>query len=81
MKKELSFEDSIKRLEEILEKMNAGSVSLDESLKLFEEGDTLIAGCEKRLQTAEKKVEKLLKSRQGELLTDEEGNPLTEPLE
>lgn len=81
MKKELSFEESIKRLEEILEKMNSGTVSLDDSLKLFEEGDTLIAGCEKRLQAAEKKVQRLIKTRSGEIATDEHGNPLTETME
>jgi exodeoxyribonuclease VII small subunit len=73
-----SFEDAYARLEEILEKMNSGKASLDESLKLYEEADKLIASCNKRLTEAEKKIEMLLKSRSGELVLDENGNPTTQ---
>lgn len=72
---ELNFEKSLKRLEDILEKMNSGNVSLDDSLKLFEEASELITSCNKRLSSAEKKVETLIKNRQGELALDEEGRP------
>lgn len=79
--KELSFEESLVRLEEILEKMNSGNETLDHSLSLFEEADTLIASCSKRLNDAEKKIEKLIKNRNGQLQLDQDGNPETEPLE
>ncbi|HKY99828.1 MAG TPA: exodeoxyribonuclease VII small subunit, partial [Rhabdochlamydiaceae bacterium] len=62
----LSFELAYQRLEEILEKMNSGKVSLDESLKLYEEADRLISSCNKRLSDAEKKIEVLIKNRDGE---------------
>jgi len=77
-KKEVSFEKAFGRLEEILEKMNSGSVSLDEALKLYEEADKLIASCGKRLNAAEQKIETLIKKRQGELSLDEDQNPETE---
>lgn len=76
----MNFEDAYKRLEEILEKMNSGKASLDDSLKLYEEADTLIGSCNKRLTEAEKKIETLLKQRSGELVLDEEGAPKTQDL-
>lgn len=78
--KELSFEQAFHRLEEILERMNASEVSLEESLKLFEEANGLLILSQKRLQDAEKRIEVLVRSRQGELAVDEKGKPLTAPL-
>lgn len=77
---ELSFEAAFARLEEILEKMNSGSVSLDESLKLYEEADKLINICSKRLNSAEKKIETLIKNRKGELVLGPDQKPMTERL-
>ena len=74
-----SFEASLSRLEQILEKMNSGAASLDESIKLYEEADGLIAGCSKKLTEAEKKIEILIKNRSGEAATDREGKPMTAP--
>lgn len=73
---DLSFEEAFKRLEEILEKMNSATIALDESLKLYEEADKLIDTCGKRLFSAEKKIEMLIKKRNGELELDEEQNPV-----
>lgn len=75
---EQSFEKSFKRLEEILEKMNSGEISLDESLKLYEEADKLINTCGKRLNEAERKIEILIKNRNGEIVTEENREPKTE---
>lgn len=61
MGKEKSFEQALKRLEEIVQKLEGGDLSLDESLSLFEEGINLSRFCTKKLAQAEKKVEKLLK--------------------
>ncbi len=77
-KEETSFEKAFARLEEILEIMNAGNVSLDESLKLYEEADKLIRTCGKRLNEAERKVQMLIKNRAGELETDQSNEPKTE---
>ncbi len=75
---EMNFEAAFSRLEVILEKMNSGKVSLDESLKLYEEADRLINCCNKRLNDAERKIEILVKNRQGELLPDVDQKPQTE---
>lgn len=75
----LSFESAYARLEEILEKMNSGKVPLEDSLKLYEEADRLISSCSKRLTEAEKKIEILLKNREGAVLTDDQGLPQTQP--
>lgn len=74
----LSFEAAFVRLENILEQINAGTISLDDALKLYEEADQLIAICSKRLNDAERKVEILLKNRQGELILGNEERPVTQ---
>lgn len=63
----LSFEKAFERLEEILENLNSGKVSLDLSLKLFEEANNLIITCGKKLTQAEQKIETLIKNRDGSL--------------
>ncbi len=61
----IKFENAVKRLEEIVNKLEAGDLSLDDSIKLFEEGVRLYQVCIKRLDEAEKKVEILLKDKNG----------------
>lgn len=56
-----SFEDALKRLEQIVQKLEEGGLALEESLKLFEEGIEISRFCTKKLSEAEKKVEKLIK--------------------
>lgn len=75
---EVNFEQAFERLEKILEKMNSGKVTLDESLKLYEEADHLIASCSTRLNAAEKRIEVLMKNRSGELRLDSNGKPLVQ---
>ena len=77
-KEPIEFEVAFERLEEILEAMNEGTVSLDESLKLYEEADKLIVTCHKRLTGAEQKIELLIKKRNGELELDEDATPKRE---
>jgi exodeoxyribonuclease VII small subunit len=78
---EFSFEQTYTRLEQILEKLNSGKASLDDSLKLYEEADILITACSKRLNEAEQKIEMLIKNRQGELELNEQGAPQTQPFQ
>ena len=61
------FEEAIKELEEIVGKLERGDASLDESLKLFEEGIGLAQFCQKTLDTAEKKVSVLIENQNGEV--------------
>ena len=59
------FETSLKKLEEIVNKLESGDLSLDDSLKAFEEGVKNATLCAKKLNEAEKKVELLLKNKDG----------------
>lgn len=60
-----SFEDAIKRLEVIVDEMEKGNISLEESLSLFEEGTALVKQCSKQLDHAEAKVVQLMKGADG----------------
>ena len=64
-KKEMSFEDSLARLEEIVKLLEKGDAPLAESLGLFEEGAGLIRECGKLLGEAEQKVVQLRKGPDG----------------
>jgi len=55
----MTFEKAMVRLEEIVAKLEGGQCSLDESLKLFEEGTKLTAFCGKALRSAEQKITRL----------------------
>ena len=65
MKKELTFEESVQRLEEIVRGMERGDVSLDECLKLFQEGTELVAGCNQLLDEAQMQIAKIVPSAEG----------------
>ena len=56
---ELSFEDALKRLETIVQRLESGDETLDCSIKLYAEGDALRAQCEKRLKDAQARIEKI----------------------
>ena len=66
----LSFEDSMKRLEEVVGKLEGEEVSLEESLKLFEQGVKLMRFCHLRLSEVEEKVQILVTDEKEE---EEEG--------
>ena len=59
--KELSFEKAYEELEIIADKLNSGDVSLEEALKLYEEGIKLSTLCSKALENAKQKIETLKK--------------------
>jgi exodeoxyribonuclease VII small subunit len=61
------FEDALSKLEKIVAKLEEGDVPLEDSLKLFEEGIRLSRLCNQKLDEAEKKVEILLKDKEGVL--------------
>ncbi len=64
---EKKFEAALARLEEIVQELEKGDVPLEQSLKLFEEGIKLSRVCNKRLEEAERKVEILLKDKNGHI--------------
>ncbi|HKR25557.1 MAG TPA: exodeoxyribonuclease VII small subunit [Allosphingosinicella sp.] len=62
---QLSFEAALKRLEEIVRKLESGEASLDEAIDLYNEGDRLRQQCEARLQAAQAKIEQIQFGRDG----------------
>ena len=72
MAKTQTFESSLGELEKIVRKLEDGDLSLEESLKLFEDGVRLSRECQERLNAAERRIEILLK--------DEKGNPILQEI-
>ena len=72
--KNVKFEDALKRLEKIVEKLEAGDVPLEESLSLYEEGISLFKHCSSKLEEAKKKVEILTREGSGGKLKPEPFN-------
>ena len=66
-----SFEESLKKLESIVDQLEKGDLALEGSLKLFEEGVELSTSCKKELDAAEGKVQMLVKQRDGSLKPEE----------
>ncbi len=64
---EMTFEEAMKRLESIVEMLGEGNLVLNDSLKIFEEGMGLCRFCNKELDEAEYKVEKLMEKEGGEI--------------
>ncbi len=57
--KNMTYEEALSKLEKIVEKLEEGSLSLDKSMELFEEGTQLSVFCEKCLNEAEQKITQL----------------------
>jgi exodeoxyribonuclease VII small subunit len=68
------FEDALNKLEKVVSRLEEGEIPLEESLKLFEEGIRLSRYCNQKLDEAEKRVEILLKGKNG-LLSAEPFEP------
>lgn len=72
----LKFEKALEELEQIVERMEAGEITLEESLKQFERGIQLTRACQEALQKAEQRVQQLVEKNGTESLvpftTDED---------
>jgi len=74
-----SFEEELKRLEEIVAALESETVTLEGALELFEEGTTIVKSAQKKLKESQLRVRKVLGEKEGEpvlgdfLLADEEG--------
>jgi exodeoxyribonuclease VII small subunit len=64
------FEKSLVRLEEVVKRLESPELSLDEAMKLFEEGVKLSRECQKQLEEAEGRVEILLKKADGKIAAE-----------
>lgn len=58
--KKIDFEKELSRLNEIVSKIQNDEISLDDSIKLYEEGNKIIASLEKELEEAQNKIEKIV---------------------
>ena len=64
------FETALKKLEDVVKRLEGGELSLEDSLKAFEEGVKLAGFCSKKLNEAEKRVELLNKQKDGSFTRD-----------
>ena len=64
--KEMKFENALAKLEKTVEELESEEVSLEDSLKKFEEGINLVRFCSRKLEEVEKKIEILVKEQGGE---------------
>lgn len=55
----LSFEDALKRLEQVVRELESGEATLDRAIALYEEGERLKQQCETRLKDAQARIEKI----------------------
>lgn len=67
---EITFEEALSRLEKIVSHLESGKTSLEDSLNLFEEGIGLSRQCHEKLKEAQKKVDILMESAKGDLMTE-----------
>jgi exodeoxyribonuclease VII small subunit len=65
--KEKKFEEALEALEEVVERLESGELSLEDSLAAFEQGVHLVKFCNQKLNEVEKKVELLVKDKEGKL--------------
>ena len=65
-----NFESALQELEKLVEEMEQGDISLEQSLQKFERGIALSRACQKALQDAEQKVQILIEKKQTDTLAD-----------
>lgn len=62
----LSFEDALRALEDVVRKLESGEVPLDDSITLYERGETLRKHCQARLDAAQARIEKIVAGPDGQ---------------
>ena len=62
---DLSFEDALRALEDVVRKLEGGEVALDQSIELYERGEKLRAHCQARLDAAQARIEKIVAGTDG----------------
>lgn len=75
--KDMTFEEALARLEEIVGLLDSGSAPLDKSLELFEEGAGLVRLCSSKLDNVEQRVKVLVSNAEGGM-TEKEFKPVNE---
>ena len=62
---EMSFEDALRALEQVVRRLESGEVPLDESIELYERGEKLRAHCQARLDAAQARIEAIVQGADG----------------
>ncbi|MCE5189631.1 MAG: exodeoxyribonuclease VII small subunit [Eubacteriales bacterium] len=65
MEQQVRFEDAMQKLSEIVEKLESGEGSLDEMIRLYEEGMSMVKACERQLDAYEATISKLNETAEG----------------
>ena len=68
---QMSFEDALKALEDVVRRLESGEVPLDESIDLYERGETLRKHCQARLDAAQARIEKIVAGPDGKAIGTE----------
>ncbi|MXO64618.1 exodeoxyribonuclease VII small subunit [Altericroceibacterium endophyticum] len=68
---QLSFEDALRALEDVVRRLEGGEVPLDESINLYERGEKLRQHCQARLDAAQSRIEKIVAGPDGEAKSTE----------
>lgn len=63
---ELSFEDALRALEQVVRQLESGDVPLDQSIALYERGEALRRRCQARLDTAQARIEAIVQDARGQ---------------
>ena len=66
----LSYEEAYKRLEDCVEQLESGDLTLEQSLKIFEESVSLVVHCSKKLEEAERRIELLINTASSRIETE-----------
>ena len=62
---QMSFEDALRALEQVVRKLESGEAKLDESIALYEQGEKLRTHCQARLDAAQARIEKIVQGADG----------------
>ena len=68
---QMSFEDALKALEDVVRRLESGEVPLDESIDLYERGEALRTHCQARLDAAQARIEKIVAGPDGKAIGTE----------
>lgn len=63
---EMSFEDALRALEDVVRRLESGDVALDDSITLYERGEALRKHCQARLDAAQARIEKIVQGPDGQ---------------
>ncbi len=67
----MTFEEALSRLEEIVRQLESGELTLDETVRLYEEGQRLLAFCQRKLADAEKRIKVITATEEGRIEVQE----------